>query len=216
MSQVKATARIEQITATRTRIIEAARDAVALGGWQEAQIALIAARAGVATGSVYRYFESKADLYAHVLAMVSQREVDVITAIIDSEGRASQRLANAIYAFSARAMRGRRQAYALIVEPCEPEIDSARLKYRAAVAEQIARVIKLGIASGEFIDVDENIAASCITGACMEALVGPLAPEAKPESKTEKEIAATIANLAVRMLLKSTQSKLELLSKKRS
>ena len=199
----KATARIEQLTATRTRIIEAARDAVALGGWQGAQIALIAARAGVATGSVYRYFDSKADLYAHVLAVVSQREVDVITAIIDSEGPASQRLADVIHAFSTRAIRSRRLAYALIAEPCEPKIDAARLKYRAAVSDQITRVIGDGIMSGEFIAVDENIAAACITGAFMEALVGPLAPEAKPESKTAKEIATTVAHLATRMLLKT-------------
>lgn len=199
----KATARIEQLTATRTRIIEAARDAVALGGWQGAQIALIAARAGVATGSVYRYFDSKADLYAHVLAVVSQREVDVITTIIDSEGSASQRLADVIHAFSTRAIRSRRLAYALIAEPCEPKIDAARLKYRAAVSDQIARVIGDGIMSGEFIAVDENIAAACITGAFMEALVGPLAPDAKPESKTAKEIATTVAHLATRMLLKT-------------
>ena len=173
--------RLNQLMETKARILDAARDAVALSGWKDAQIALIAARAGVATGSVYRYFNSKADLYAQVLGLVSEREVAVVAAIAEAEGSASQCLVDAIYTFSIRAMRGRRLAYALIAEPCEPEIDAARLKYRAALADQIARLVRRGIASGEFIEIDANVAASCVTGAFMEALVGPLAPEAAPQ-----------------------------------
>ena len=108
---------------------------VALSGWKDAQIALIAHRAEVATGSVYRHFDSKADLYAQVLAMVSEKEAAVIAAIVASEGSAAQRLVDAIYMFCLRALKGRRLAYALIVEPCEPEIDQARLRCRAALAE---------------------------------------------------------------------------------
>jgi AcrR family transcriptional regulator len=146
-----AAVRLNQLVETKARILDAARDAVALSGWKDAQIALIAARAGVATGSVYRYFDSKADLYAQVLALVSEREVAVVAAIVEAEGSASQCLVDAIYTFSIRAMRGRRLAYALIAEPCEPEIDAARLKYRAALADQIARLVRRGIASGEFV-----------------------------------------------------------------
>lgn len=208
-----ATRKIERIHATRTLILEAARDAVALSGWKDAQIALIAAKAGVATGSVYRYFDSKADLYAQVLSLVSQREVEVMREIVESEGPAAQRLVDAIYSFSMRAMRGRRLAYALIAEPCEPEIDAARLTYRAALADQIARLVVEGIASGEFIEVDPNIAASCVTGAFMEALVGPLAPEAEPESDTARSVAQTIASLSARMLFCHAAPKLKLISK---
>src|SRR6187551_2959015 len=96
----------------------------------------------VATGSVYRHFDSKAHLYAQVLAMVSEREVDVMREIVDSHGPATQRLVDAIFVFSLRALRGRRLAYALIAEPCEPEIDRARLVYRAALAGQVARLIR--------------------------------------------------------------------------
>ena len=35
----------------------------------------------------------------------------------------------------------------------------------------------------------------------MEALVGPLAPEAKPDSKAADRIASTIARLCVRMVV---------------
>ncbi len=205
-----ATRRIEKTAAAKARILQAAREAVALEGWQEAQIAFIAARAGVATGSIYRHFDSKADLYAQVLALVSQREVEVVAAIVDSEGSAAQRLVDAIQAFTLRAMRARRLAYALVAEPCEPEIDAARLTYRAALSDQFARLVREGVRSGEFVAVDANLAASCITGAFMEALVGPLAPEAKPDSAAAKSLAAAIAHLATRMLLRQAPPQLSL------
>jgi AcrR family transcriptional regulator len=208
-----ATVKLNQLIETRTRILDAAREVVALSGWKDAQIALIASRAGVATGSVYRYFDSKADLYAQVLGQVSEREVAVVAAIVEAGGSASQCLVDAIYTFSMRAMRGRRLAYAMIAEPCEPEIDAARLKYRAALADQIARLIKRGIASGEFIRIDVNVAASCVTGAFMEALVGPLAPEADPDSRAAKAIAQSIAGLAARMMFRLAAPELKLVSK---
>lgn len=198
--------RLNTIIQTRARIVQAARDIVAEEGWQGAQIALIAARAKVATGSVYRYFASKADLYAEVLSVVSQREVEVIQAIVDGKGSAAQRLADAIQAFARRAMKVRRLAYALLAEPCDPEIDAARLRYRAAFSEHIARLLRAGVISGEFASVDENVAASCVTGAFMEALVGPSAPEAKPDSKAAERIASTIAQLCVRMVMKPGRS----------
>ncbi len=210
----KASAQIDRLNATKARILDAAREAVALSGWQEAQIASIAARAEVATGSVYRYFDSKADLYAQVLARVSQREIDVVAAIVDSEGSAAQRLVDAIYVFSNRALRSRRLAYALIAEPCEPEIDVARLKYREALAAQIGRLVTQGIASGEFIEIDANLAASCVTGAFMEGLVGPLAPEAGSDTRAAKAIAQSIASLAARMLFRHAAPKLKLVSKR--
>jgi AcrR family transcriptional regulator len=197
----------------KARILAAAREAVAASGWQGAQIALIAHKAGVATGSVYRHFESKADLYAQVLAMVSEREVAVVSAIVDSEGPAGQRLVDAIFMFSLRAMRGRRLAYALIAEPCEPEIDLARLRYRAQLADQIARLIREGVKSGEFVNVDAALAASCVTGAFMEALVGPLAPETEPDTAAARAVAQAIAGLAARMVFRQSAPKLTVVSK---
>lgn len=209
------TARHSAIKASepKQRILSAARDLVAESGWQEAQVALIAHRADVATGSVYRHFDSKAHLYAQVLAMVSEREVAVIRAIVDSGGSASQRLVDAVFMFSLRAMRGRRLAYALIAEPCDLEIDVARLRYRAALADEIARLIREGINSGEFVDVDAAIAASCVTGAFMEALVGPLAPEAAPDTAAARRVAQSIAALAARMVFHRSVPQLTVVSK---
>jgi AcrR family transcriptional regulator len=167
----------ERLADNRNRILVAARALVSEGGWGEAQISNVASAADVATGSVYRYFPSKADLFVEVLSVVSQREVDVLHAIVDSGEPPSQKLHTAVSTFVARAMRNRRLAYALIAEPCDKEVDAARLTYRSAISKEIMRIITEGQQSGAFrADIDPNVAATVIVGGFMESLIGPLSP----------------------------------------
>jgi hypothetical protein len=68
-------------------------------------------------------------------------------------------------------------AYALIAEPCDPEIDQARLRYRHAISKQIMRIVHDGQANGAFrADLDPSVAATVIVGGFMEGLIGPLSP----------------------------------------
>jgi len=166
-----------RLSDNRKRILEAARALVSEGGWPEAQVGHVAASAGLATGSVYRYFPSKAELFVEVLSTVSQREVDVMEAIATGPEPAPERLHAAVSAFVKRAMRNRRLAYALIAEPCEREIDAARLVYRHAISERIMRIVRDGQATGDFrSDIDAKVAATVIVGGFMEGLIGPLSP----------------------------------------
>jgi AcrR family transcriptional regulator len=193
-------ARVFALQSAQARLVDAARRLVAEQGWQGAQVALIAARAGVATGSVYRHFHSKADLFAHVLADVSQREIANVERIATGPGPAERRLHEAVTSFMERALAGRRLAYALIAEPCEPEIDRERLTYRAALAGVLQRLIAAGIAARRFRRVSPATAASCVAGAMMEALVGPLAPQVVPNSAPAAQLVRDTADLCVRML----------------
>lgn len=172
------TDRVEaRLADNRRRILSAARALVSEGGWPEAQIGHVAAAAGLATGTVYRYFPSKADLFVEVLSMVSQREVDVMDAIADGSGAPMQKLHTAVSTFVERAMRNSRLAYALIAEPCDPEIDEARLTYRHAISKRIMRLVEDGQSAGDCrSDIDPNIAATVIVGGFMEGLIGPLSP----------------------------------------
>lgn len=52
---------------SRKRILEAARDVFFRDGFMSANLDEMAEKAGVAKGTLYRYFESKADLYVAVL-----------------------------------------------------------------------------------------------------------------------------------------------------
>ena len=70
----------------RARILKAARDLVADGGWSAAQVDHVADKAGVATGTVYRYWSSKAELCAEIVATVSTSEVGIVRAIADADG----------------------------------------------------------------------------------------------------------------------------------
>jgi AcrR family transcriptional regulator len=165
----------------RNRILHAARTLIGEGGWPEAQVSHVAAAAGVATGTVYRYFPSK----AHLEAIASGTEPP------------AQRLQSAVTAFVERAMRHRRLAYALIAEPCEPEIDQARLTYRHAISAQIVRIVRAGQETGDFHRaVDPAIAATVVVGGFMEALIGPLSPLNADFGPTGQQDAAAVRGLA--------------------
>lgn len=165
-------------TATRDRIVRAATELVARGGYREAQVAAVARRAGVATGTVYRHFPSKADLLTEVFRVASQREVDAVAAKTARHGSAPQRLAAAVETFARRALEGRRLAWALLAEPVDPAVEAERLQFRSAYAAVFADAIAAGVAAGELPEQDPAFTAAALVGAIGEALVGPLAPTA--------------------------------------
>jgi AcrR family transcriptional regulator len=171
----------EQLQDKRDRILQAVRAVVAEVGFRGAQVAMVAEAAEVATGTVYRHFPSKGELFAEALALNASHEVDVVAAVAKSGGPAAARLADALRVFALRAVRARRLAYAMIAEPAEPEVDAARLTYRRAFAEVFETLIEDGIANGEFPPQNARAAAACVMGALNEGLIGPLAPDAKPQ-----------------------------------
>lgn len=181
----------------RSRILQSARTLVSEGGWKEAQVASVASAAGIATGTVYRYFPSKAELFAEVLAAVSQREVDVLSDIAAGDDTAQARLHTSVSTFVRRAMRNPRLAYALIAEPCDKEIDEARLVYRAAISEVIRAIVTAGQEAGEMAsDIHPEIAASVIVGGFMEGLIGPLSPLSRQQRHDTDDYLREVASLA--------------------
>jgi TetR/AcrR family transcriptional regulator, cholesterol catabolism regulator len=67
MDDYRLTARDRQKLHTRARVVDAARDLFAEKGFEQATIREIAARAGVAPGSVFTTFETKADLLQEIV-----------------------------------------------------------------------------------------------------------------------------------------------------
>jgi AcrR family transcriptional regulator len=164
---------------TREAIVRAAHQLIAHGGYREAQVAAVAARAGVATGTVYRHFPSKADLFAEVFRRASQREVDATRAAAEEAGGSAQRrIAAAAEVFARRALRGRRLAWALLAEPVDPAVEVERLAFRRAYAAGFAELLRAGVAAGELPSQNVDLAAAALVGALGEALVGPLSPVA--------------------------------------
>jgi AcrR family transcriptional regulator len=189
---------LQRLADKRARILAAARDLVADGGWAAAQVDSVAVAAGVATGSVYRYWSSKAELCAEIVGTVSAREVGIVAAVADADGAPVEKLEAAIRTFAGRALRGRRLAFALIAEPVDPEVETVRLDYRAQLARCFERVLREGIMRGAFPPLDPAVAAACIVGAFMEALVGPLAPSKGTGPRADRALVDQITQFCLR------------------
>jgi len=165
--------------ATRERIVDAAHELIALGGYREAQVAAVAQRAGAATGTFYRHFPSKSELFAEVFRRASQREVDATRAAGEAAGPcAVDRLAAAVETFARRALRGRRLAWALLAEPVDPAVEAERLVYRRAYAAVFEEILRAGRDAGELPPQNVELTSAALVGALGEALVGPLSPVA--------------------------------------
>jgi AcrR family transcriptional regulator len=168
-----------RLTARRDVIVEAARALAAEGGMAAVQIAPVAARAGIAAGTVYRYFPSKAELVAAVMAAVSARELAAMRAAADRAPGPLSALAAALTTFAGRALQRRRLAWAAIAEPVDAEIDAMRLAYRQAVAAELERRLAACARAGHLPEQDVRVCAAALVGALIEGLLGPLAPDAK-------------------------------------
>jgi AcrR family transcriptional regulator len=190
-----------KLAARREAILDAACDAAAEGGMAAVQVAPVAERAGVAAGTVYRYFASKTDLVAALVAAVSEREVAALAAAAKAAPGPLSALAAAIATFAARALATRRLAFALIAEPVESEVDGARAAFRRAVAVQLETLIRAAIRGGHLPEQDTAMAAAALVGALTDGLIGPLAPAGgRDEPGKARERVQMLTLLALRAL----------------
>ena len=63
---------------TRTRLLRAGVEVLEAGGYAAASVAAIAERAGVATGTLYRHFPSKADLFVELFRAIGDAELEAM------------------------------------------------------------------------------------------------------------------------------------------
>jgi AcrR family transcriptional regulator len=159
-------------------IIAAARDAASEGGMAAVQIVPVARRAGIAAGTVYRYFPGKTDLVTALLAEISGREIAALRGAADVAPGPLSALPAAIMTFAARALRQRRLIFAAIAEPVDAELDAARLVFRQALAGELTLRIAAAMAGGHLPEQDAALAGAAVVGLVIEASIGPLAPDA--------------------------------------
>src|SRR2546428_2808686 len=128
---------VRKLAARHDAILAAACEAAAEGGMAAVQIAPVAARAGIAAGTVYRYFPSKTEMVAALVAAVSAREIGAVRRAADAAPGPLSALAAAIATFAARALARRRLAWAVLAEPIDPDVASVRIAYRKALAAEV-------------------------------------------------------------------------------
>jgi len=161
---------------TRRRILDAARAIVIEGGYASASMSAVARRAGAATGTLYRHFAAKGELFAEVFRDAAGREQELIAAITaDQAVPVPERLARAVEVFARRARAAPTLAYALMAEPVDPAVEDARLESKRAYHRVFAALLEEGAQRGELPARDAEVVASALVGALQEALIGPLA-----------------------------------------
>jgi AcrR family transcriptional regulator len=185
--------------ATRERIVAAALAQVADGGYASAGVQAVARRASVATGTVYRHFPSKGELFAEVFSRASQRELEVLEAIAEPRdgAPATERLAACVEAFARRALAGPTLAYAQMAEPVDPAVESARLRLRRGYRDVFARLLREAEEAQEIGALDSETVAAGLVGAIGEALVGPLAPPSAGARPRHESLIASLVQFCV-------------------
>lgn len=184
-----------RLEARHVAIVTAARALASEHGMAGVQIAPVADRAGIAAGTVYRYFPAKSSLVQALVDAMAEAEIAAIQLAADAAPGSLSALAAALLTLAARAMRQRRLAWALIAEPVDAEIDAARLVFRRALVGEIET--RIARAGSHLPDQDTAMSAAAIVGALLEGLLGPLAPPCADRSR-ERETVQVLAVLALR------------------
>lgn len=164
---------------TQTRIEQAALSLVAKSGFKALQMSDVAKGAGIATGTLYRYFANKEALACSVFETATQKEVAQVSAKLAAHEDPVDALECALRTFAARALQAPTLAWALIAEPVDAAVDEKRLEYRLIYANLFARAIERAMARQQITRQRALLTSTAMVGAIAEALIGPLADKAK-------------------------------------
>ena len=86
-------------TEMRDRILEGAHRAMLNGGYRGTTMPVIASEAGVSVGLLYRYFDSKEELYLAMCESVTQAQLDELAVQLGAIADPKERLASAVDLF---------------------------------------------------------------------------------------------------------------------
>lgn len=166
---------------TRQLLLDATTELLAEGGYAAATVAALTSRAGVASGTLYRHFSSKEELFVEIFRKVSGGELDAMRQAAAGESAPLDQLEAAIEAFARRALAEPLVAWALLAEPVDALVDAERLEYRRRYRDLV-------------VDLLPNASpalAAAIVGGVGEALVGPTADP----PGTSRERSALVAEI---------------------
>ncbi len=172
------TAAVQQrLDTVRAQLLDAALALIAEQGYAGCSVAKVAARGGVSTGTVYRYFSNKGELFAEVFRSACSKEIAAFTAAAKAHHAPAcecLRITAAVETFTRRALQAPRLAYALLAEPVDALVDAERLVFREAYRDLLVTVLNDGIAAAQMPAQDAEVTAAGLIGAIGEALVQPL------------------------------------------
>jgi AcrR family transcriptional regulator len=146
----------------------------------------------VATGTVYRHFPSKSELFAEVFRVASQHEVDAVAQAARRHADPAAQIAAAVETFARRALRGRRLAWALLAEPVDPAVEAERLVFRQAYARVFSASLREGVSNRSLPPQDPDLTAAALVGAIGEVMTHP--------SSDEEALVASLVQFCLRSI----------------
>jgi AcrR family transcriptional regulator len=153
--------RAEKKQALRQKILEAAREVFFRDGFMAANLDEVAQKAGVAKGTLYRYFESKAELYVEVLAHNGEIFKQRMRETVGGGGSASDRIRRVAKFYFDHWVRNRDYFeifWAIenqsVIGELPPGVLGQVSELWAECIEIVAGIITDGVESGEFVESD--------------------------------------------------------------
>lgn len=190
---------LERLAGRREDILRAACETAAEHGLAAVQIVAVAERAGIAAGTVYRYFPTKADLVAALLKAIAEQEAGAIRSAVNAAPGPLSALAAAIVTFATRTMRRPGPVNVLLTEPVERELDGLRLDCRRALVGEFEAAMRAAIAGGHLPTQETGIGAAAVFGLLVECATDPLASD-RAGPAAYRQAAQEAALLALRAL----------------
>lgn len=190
---------IRRLAARHQAILAAARDIAAESGIAAVQIVAVAERAGIAAGTVYRYFPSKTALLAALVESVTKAELGAVRRAAEAAPGPLSALVAALVTLGARMLRQRRLTWALLGGSVDPELEATRLKFRRQLLTELEGRLRAALEGGHLPEQDLKVAAPALLGAYVHGLVGPLAPEQIHDAQARAAV-QTLTLFALRAL----------------
>lgn len=166
----------------RQQILDAASRHFTQYGYGKTTMAEIAQDCGMSAANLYRYFDNKLDIGAHLAGCSLGQKLSLIQAIVDDEQRpAAVRLREVVFGilhFTHGMWSGIPRINELVNVICEERMDLVETHKQVEQA-LLARLLRQGVASGEFAVTDPEDTAVALMSAttlfCMPLLM-PLYP----------------------------------------
>jgi AcrR family transcriptional regulator len=159
----------QRLAARHAALLAAARALAAEQGINAVQIVPLARRAGVAAGTVYRYFPSKPALIEALVGVVAEAELGAMQSAAAQAPGPLSGLAAAILTLGARALRQRTLIWALTAEPGDADTYAPRAGFRRALSAEVSARIEAAALG----DTDPVLGGPAVVAALLEGLTHP-------------------------------------------
>jgi AcrR family transcriptional regulator len=157
--------RAEKAALTRRALLRAAEEVVGEVGYADAMVTMITARAGLAAGTFYNYFESRQDLFDQLLPALGQDLLDFVKVRAESAENEAEREELRLRAFF-EFMTRRPEFYRILYE-AEVFAPAAFGRHMETVTGGYTRALRRAQQAGEiegFADGDMEIVACMLLG----------------------------------------------------